>query len=471
MQKVVGIDPDASGFVCVLIGGRPEQPIRKRFSVSKEDLERFVGWLREERTDLVALEGIHGQSTPIEHALREAGLVFYSFKASDTEKYRQAVLGENKNNERDAEGVARFALSMQEQGKLEQWRRVWEPDTDLRLLSRRYESVGKQLTGEVNRLWKLLRQASADLYLALGGKLQEVDSAPRVLKNEGILTLLATTPQIGQWKELSEDELMQSMGGGEYKGRREFVRQLMAITAKLPEVSRWTSLVIRRSAQQIALFKREQIELESGLEDIGIGRPAVQRLDAMRGIGTITASGLIAEIIDIRRFPSEDNLASYSGLGRVEDKTGERESTKRPRKYNRRLKDLFMTAALKVVQFDPNSHLAGYHRNLVKKGMESTEAAKRVARALVRVVYRELSGLVTTTSEEPTAEAERKGKGGVASGRSRGDKQRLSNTPPSSPKDNGAPERTKVKGTGRGGRRASSRTVAGQRRARLTEST
>jgi hypothetical protein len=59
----------------------------------------------------VALEGIDGQSRPIEKALREAGLVFYSFRPSDTENYRKAVLGENKNNERDAEAVARFALA------------------------------------------------------------------------------------------------------------------------------------------------------------------------------------------------------------------------------------------------------------------------------------------------------------------------------------------------------------------------
>jgi transposase len=470
VQKVAGIDPDASGFVCVVIGGESERPIRKRFSVSREDLQRFIRWLREECADLVALEGIHGHSAPIEAALREAGVVFYSFRPSDTEKYRRAVLGENKNNERDAEAVARFAASMREQGKLEQWRRVWEPDADLRLLSRRYQSVGKQLTGEVNRLWKLLRQASPDLYLALGGKLEEVESTPRVLKNEGILTLLATTPQIGEWKELSEEQLMEAMGGGEYKGRREFVRQLMTITAKLPDVSRWTSLVIRRSAQQVQLFKREQTELDSGLEEVGLERPAVQRVDAMRGIGTITAGGLIAEIIDIRRFPSEDKLASYSGLGRVEDKTGERESTKRAKKYNRRLKDLLMTAALNVVKHDPNSHLAGYHRNLVKGGMEPTEATKRVARALVRVIYRELMKLVETKAEDRTGQAERKGESGVASGRSRGDKQRLSNTPLPSPKDNEAAGRKRVKGTGRGKRRVTSRTVAGGRTARLRKS-
>ena len=93
MQKVIGIDPDASGFVCVLIGGESERPIRKRYSVSREELEKFVCWVREEGPEVVALEGIHGQSGPIEQALREAGVVFYSFKPSETEKFRTAVLG------------------------------------------------------------------------------------------------------------------------------------------------------------------------------------------------------------------------------------------------------------------------------------------------------------------------------------------------------------------------------------------
>ena len=468
MGKAVGIDPDANGFVCVLVCEQTERRIARRFWVSTEGLGKFMGWLKEERPSIVALEGIDGQSGPIEKALREAGELFYSFRPSDTEKYRKAVLGENKNNERDAEAVARFALSMKQQGKLEKWRRVWAPDVDLRVLTRRYESVGRQLTAEVNRLWKLLRQASPDLYLALGGKLEEVECSPRLLKNEGILTLLATEPQIGQWKELSEDELMEGMGGGEYKGRRAFVRQLMTITSSFPVLSRWMSMVIRRSAQQLQMFKREQTELESALEEVGLARPAVQRLKQMRGIGTLTASGMVAEIIDIRRFPSEDNLASYGGLGKVEDKTGDRENMKKARKYNRRLKDLFMTAALNVVHFDPTSHLAGYHRNLVKRGMKPTEATKRVARALVRVIYRDLMALIEAGRQASAADGQQEGQSGVASGRGRGDKQHLSNTPLRSPKLSRARRRRQVKRTtGETGRKSSAKVVNKGRRIRL----
>ena len=55
-----------------------------------------------------------------------------------------------------------------------------------------------------------------------------------------------------------------------------------------------------------------------------------------------------------------------------------------------------MTAAWNVVFYNPDSHTAGYNRNLVKAGMSSLEAIKREARALVRVIYRKLSALLVT---------------------------------------------------------------------------
>ena len=46
--------------------------------------------------------------------------------------------------------------------------------------------------------------------------------------------------------------------------------------------------------------------------------PAVQWLCQQRGIAELTA----ATIVDIRRFPSNNHLASYAGLTRHEHKTG-----------------------------------------------------------------------------------------------------------------------------------------------------
>ncbi len=46
---------------------------------------------------------------------------------------------------------------------------------------------------------------------------------------------------------------------------------------------------------------------------------AVKTLEQYKGIGIMTASILYAEIVDIRRFAKDDNLASYAGLVKYEN--------------------------------------------------------------------------------------------------------------------------------------------------------
>jgi transposase len=131
VKSAIGIDPDSTGFVCALVKSGKAQVSTKRFSVTVEALGKFLQWVKSEGKPIVAIEGSHGQSRPIEKALREAGVIFHSFKPADTDKFRKAVLGQNKNNERDAESVARYALALDAQSKLEQYRRVWCADMEL----------------------------------------------------------------------------------------------------------------------------------------------------------------------------------------------------------------------------------------------------------------------------------------------------------------------------------------------------
>jgi hypothetical protein len=195
MKCAIGIDPDSSGLVCALVNAGTAQVITRSFLATKEGLAELLRWVRRQGQVLVAVEGTHGQSQPIEKAFREAGIVFYSFRPADTDKFRKAVLGQNKDNRRDAESVARYALALESQGRLERYKRVWFPDMNLQLLTRRWESLSHQITAEVNRLWKLLRYASVDLYLALGGKNPQVDCAEQKgLKYRAFSTCLPPSP-------------------------------------------------------------------------------------------------------------------------------------------------------------------------------------------------------------------------------------------------------------------------------------
>ncbi len=431
MRDAIGIDPDSTGFVCALVRAASGRAETKGFMATEEELGRFVKWVKAHGEVIVAIEGSNGLSKPVERALRTAGVVFYSIKPADADKFRKAVLGQNKDNEKDAEAVARYAMALEAQGKLGRYRRVWFPDVELQLLTRRYERKSSAMTAEVNGLWKVIRHASPDLYLALGGKHPEVEFSENMLKKLGILNLLAERPNLGEWKELSEEELLAAMGG-DRGGRRELIQELGRVAGKLPAVTPAAALMIQDSARNILRLRREQDDIRRMLEELTENSPEVQMLKEKRGIGTVTAVTMIAEIINIRRFSREDNLAGYIGLGMREHSTGDTTRMVPSQLFNHRLKDAFMTAARNYVHFNSGSHLSGYYRNLVKRGMTPMEATKRVARALVRVVYRELYALQGTQPEPLATEEQKEGESGVASGVTRSEQSHPSDTPPSS---------------------------------------
>jgi transposase len=446
LRDAIGIDPDSKGFVCATVKGTEARVATKGYMTTDSDLRAFLHWVKGQPDVIVAIEGSNGLSRPLEKALREAELIFYSFKPADTDKFRKAVLGQNKDNRKDAESVARYAMALEAQCKLERYRRVWFADAELQLLSRSYERKSQGMTAEVNRLWKLIRLASPDLYLALGGGHPEVELSENILKSQGILTLLSRKPDFGEWKHLSDAQLLELMGGGKYKGRDNLIRQLQKLSGCFAPVSPALALLIRSSAQQIERFKAEQAEITKMLEVLTHDNAAVQLLKQSRGIATRTAAAMIAEIIDIRRFPREDSLACYSGLGMKEHSTGDSFRMVPSQLFNHRLKDAFMTAARNFVLYNPDSHLSGYHRNLLKRGMSALEATKRVARALVRVIYRELSALVAQDTNSPAASQNKEGEGDMASGLTRNDQSHPSNISPSSLRTSRARETKGVKG-------------------------
>jgi hypothetical protein len=104
-----------------------------------------------------------------------------------------------------------------------------------------------------------------------------------------------------------------------------------------------------------------------------------------------------------------------------------------------------MTAARNYVLFNPDSHLAGYYRNLVKGGMKKTEAHKWAARALVKVFFRDLYSLVEPDDPDKVANVKREKESDMTNGLSRSDKDH-SNIPLLFPISNNTEESEKIKG-------------------------
>jgi transposase len=76
---------------------------------------------------------------------------------------------------------------------------------------------------------------------------------------------------------------------------------------------------------EVLLARRDRLEsliVEESLQ--GPWAPVVARLRCLRGIDTLTAVGLVAEIGDIKAFEHPKQLASYLGLVPSENSSGER---------------------------------------------------------------------------------------------------------------------------------------------------
>lgn len=425
--RAIGIDPDSAGAVCSVVDAGRSQVSLREYSITQEALQRFACWAKQQSDTVVALEGLGGHSTPFERALRQAGVVFYSFTAHEVSKFRSAVLGQNKNNARDAQAVARYALALEAQNRLDLSRRVWFPDEDLQGLTRLYRQKRAEATREANRLWKALRKASGDLYLALRAESTFSDS---VLTQVGILRLLSSRPDVGCWHLLSLDELVALMGAPR-PSRLPFLQRLLPRLSAAGPLSAPMCTLIQTSAQILLALHAVLLRIENQIEDLGAENQAVRRLCEHRGMGVLTAALIVAEIIDIRRFPTNNHLASYAGLARHEHKTGRSETEFASAYFNHRLKYALYSAARNMTVNDPSSHLSAYYRHLVGTGMPTTEAHKRVARALVRTIYRELKALGETKAGAPAIEPMEK-EGDVAAGSRRRALSAPSNTPPSS---------------------------------------
>jgi transposase len=78
-------------------------------------------------------------------------------------------------------------------------------------------------------------------------------------------------------------------------------------------------------AHDVLLARRDRIESELDALAAASGwAPLIGRLRCLRGIGTLSALGLCAEIGDFDRFEHPDQLASYLGLVPSENSSGER---------------------------------------------------------------------------------------------------------------------------------------------------
>jgi transposase len=141
----------------------------------------------------------------------------------------------------------------------------------------------------------------------------------------------------------------------------------------------------------IRFCKEETEKLESHMKKI-ISK-LEYKLETLTGVGTVTASQIIAEIGDISRFKSADKLAKYAGVAPTKFSSAGKGRDVKSKQGNRRLNGVLFLLAMQQVQLTKgtkkprNSILYEYYLRKISEGKTKTQALICILRRLINIIF------------------------------------------------------------------------------------
>jgi transposase len=150
---------------------------------------------------------------------------------------------------------------------------------------------------------------------------------------------------------------------------------------KLRDLDRWE---VDDQLERLDLLGEQLGELDREIRQRGQASRAAQALQTIPGIGPFIALLLVAEIGDLRRFPSPKHLVSYVGLAPSLYASGERRWTGPITKQGSSLLRWALVQAAHVAARSPRFE-GFYERQRVRHG--TAKAAVALARKLTTISY------------------------------------------------------------------------------------
>jgi transposase len=140
--------------------------------------------------------------------------------------------------------------------------------------------------------------------------------------------------------------------------------------------------------EQIELLVGQVKEIERTLNDVLLPLQPVQRLLYIPGFGTMVAFTVFLETGDPTRFASERHYTSYCRLVPGAKNSGGKTKSRPSKQGNRYLKNAFINAAVRAVQYEPVVKV-WYNKKCRKKAkpLAQTLVAKELARIAFRVLH------------------------------------------------------------------------------------
>ncbi len=361
-ERCAGIDVHKKVLVvCLRIGRKSEV---RNFGTLTHEIREIVAWLKQSGCQMVGMESTGSYWKPLYNIFEQEGL-----PAMVCNAYHIKNVPGRKTDVSDAQWIAR-CLS---QGLLNP---SFVPDREqreLRDMIRFRKSQIEERSRNINRLQKFLEGAN----VKLGSWLSDIEgkSATALLElvigKEDFTVNDVAVRMHGKMKATAQ-ELFLSLEGALTPSQREFFAHVMAI--------------IR---EQTAQIEKTDAMIQRSLSDNY--RAAVQALDAIPGIGRVSAEQILAETgTDMSRFRNQHALSKWAGVcpGNNES-AGKRKSGRTP-PGNKTLKSTLTQCAKSAKKNKRSFFCAQYNRLVSHRG--KNRATMAVAHSMLIAIYFVLSG-------------------------------------------------------------------------------
>lgn len=134
----------------------------------------------------------------------------------------------------------------------------------------------------------------------------------------------------------------------------------------------------------IESYQENKDRYEKEFEKISRQNKTLRNLKTIPGIGPISSVTILSIVIDARRFKSPNHYLSYCGLVCHQKLSGGRSYGKRKPRYSRRMKGIYKSAAIRVLNHE--NPLRDYYYYLVtEKNLTEKNAVNSVARYIAKI--------------------------------------------------------------------------------------
>lgn len=342
---------------------------RRKITNTPTQISEVFDWAQSHGQPLLVVDQKASYAALLRYIAAEHDIAVMYVTGLQARRATDLTPGRAKTDRIDAAVIAEFARNYAHQLP------VLAPDeelnTTLRLLVGRDDDLRCDFNRCINRMRDLLTSYAPTLETSLGSK----------LTRKGVLAVFA------RWSDLA----------GIRRARLTTIRTVIAVhnprlaanTAELFKTHTPCStgqagletagtLIAELARQAIGILK-QRASLETQLTELAQTHDDYELVESVPGLGPKTTVRFIAEIGDIRRFPTGGHLASYAGLAPVNRQSGTGLNTvKKDRAGNHRLKNTLFLSAFIASRFDPTAK--AHYQKQRNRGKHHNAATIAVAR-------------------------------------------------------------------------------------------